>query len=223
MPLFYFFALAQLLQGLAYYVPLIYLPSYATSLGLSGTMGALLLVVASFAQVLGQMAFGFVSDMRIPRLWVDGRVPVHILLFLSTSVSGISILALWGLARSLGMLIAFAALYGISAGGFAVLWARMSTTLSSSPSLALTTFSYFALTKGIGNVLTGPIGSALISRSPHADRDVYADGKFEGIVLYSGACMLASAAVMVAWGAGRKMVGVVRRGKGEEGKEGCAA
>ncbi|KAI4140413.1 MAG: hypothetical protein LQ341_003844, partial [Variospora aurantia] len=125
MPLFYFFALAQLLQGLAYYVPLIYLPSYATSLGLSGTMGALLLVVASFTQVLGQMAFGFVSDMRIPRLWVDGRVPVHILLFVSTFVSGISILALWGPARSLGMLVAFAALYGMSAGGFAVLWARM--------------------------------------------------------------------------------------------------
>ncbi|KAL9053515.1 MAG: hypothetical protein Q9206_003909, partial [Seirophora lacunosa] len=125
MPLFYCFALAQLLQGLGFYLPTFYLPSYAISMGLSGTMGAFLLVIASFSQVLGQMAFGCVSDMRIKRLWIDGRVPVHILLFVSTFMSGISILALWGPARSQGMLIAFATVYGMSAGGFAVLWARM--------------------------------------------------------------------------------------------------
>ncbi|KAL8961764.1 MAG: hypothetical protein Q9193_001723, partial [Seirophora villosa] len=38
MPLFYCFALAQLLQGLGFYLPTIYLPSYAISMGLSGTM-----------------------------------------------------------------------------------------------------------------------------------------------------------------------------------------
>ena len=53
MPLFYIFSLAALLQGLGYYFPTIYLPSYATSLGLSDRIGALLLVVVSVAQVLG--------------------------------------------------------------------------------------------------------------------------------------------------------------------------
>lgn len=125
MPLFYFFALAGLLQGLGFYFPTIYLPSYAMSLGLSPTMGALLLVVYSFAQVLGQMAFGYVSDMRIKRFWLDERVPVHLLIFISSFVSGVSILALWGPARSIGMLVAFAFFYGMSAAGFAVLWARM--------------------------------------------------------------------------------------------------
>ncbi|KAL8900982.1 MAG: hypothetical protein Q9207_005428 [Kuettlingeria erythrocarpa] len=130
MPLFYFFALAALLQGLGFFFPTIYLPSYATSLGLSSTMGALLLVIYSLAQVVGQMAFGYVSDMRIKRLWQGERVPVEILVFLSPCVSGVAILALWGPAHSLGMLIAFAMVYGISAGGFAVLWARMVRPIS---------------------------------------------------------------------------------------------
>lgn len=124
-PLFYFFALAGLLQGLGFYFPTIYLPSYATALGLSDTIGASLLMVCSFAQLLGQLAFGYFSDLRIQHFWMDKRVPVEILVFLSPFVSGVSILALWGMAHSLPVLVVFAIFYGIFAGGFAVLWARM--------------------------------------------------------------------------------------------------
>ncbi|KAL8922799.1 MAG: hypothetical protein Q9208_004924 [Pyrenodesmia sp. 3 TL-2023] len=223
LPLFYFFALAGLLQGLGFYFPTIYLPSYATSLGLSSTMGALLLVIYSLAQVVGQMAFGHVSDMRIKRLWQDQRVPVEILVFLSPCVSGVAILVLWGPAHSLGMLIAFAIVYGISAGGFAVLWARMASTLSPSPALALTTFSYFACMKGIGNIVTGPISSALISLSPDVDHDVYANGRFKGIVAYSGACMLASAAVMVVWWVSKRVKGCMARKDGSGTADECLA
>ena len=134
MPLFYIFALAGLLQGLGFYFPIIYLPSYATSLGLSGTMGALLLVILSFAQMLSQIGFGYVSDMRVRRLWKDERVPVGILVFVSTVISGLAILGLWGPARSFAMLAAFAMLYGLSAGGFVVLWARMVCCFRSSRS-----------------------------------------------------------------------------------------
>ncbi|KAL8826639.1 MAG: hypothetical protein Q9170_007327 [Blastenia crenularia] len=212
MPLFYVFALATLLQGLGFYFPTIYLPAYATSLGLSGTMGALLLVIYSFAQVLSQLAFGYVSDLRIKRLWLDERVPVEILIFISPLVSAISIFVLWGPARSLGMLVAFALLYGLSAGGFVVLWARMSTTLSPKPALALTTFSYFACMKGIGNVVTGPISAALLS--PQVSHDEYGIGRFKGIVLFSGAVMMGCAMVMVLWVVGKRVVMCVSR-KGE--------
>ncbi|KAL8799604.1 MAG: hypothetical protein Q9200_007499, partial [Gallowayella weberi] len=83
MPLFYVFSLTAVLQGLGFYFPMIYLPSYATSLGLSDGIGALLLVVSSLAQTLGQLAFGYFSDLRVKRFWRDERVPVEILLFVS--------------------------------------------------------------------------------------------------------------------------------------------
>ncbi|KAL9028555.1 MAG: hypothetical protein Q9180_007147, partial [Flavoplaca navasiana] len=92
MPLFYIFSLAALLQGLGYYFPTIYLPLYATSLGLSDHIGALLLVVVSVAQMLGQIAFGYSSDLRIKRLLMDKRVPVEVLVFISSLMSGIAIL-----------------------------------------------------------------------------------------------------------------------------------
>ncbi len=124
-PLFYVFSLVVLLQGLAFYFPLIYLPSYATSLGLSDRIGALLLVVCSFAQMLGQIAFGKFSDLRIKRFWIEQRISVEILIFISPLMSGIAILGLWGIASSISMLVVFALVYGVFAGGFVVLWARM--------------------------------------------------------------------------------------------------
>ncbi|KAL8941909.1 MAG: hypothetical protein Q9216_001982 [Gyalolechia sp. 2 TL-2023] len=166
MPLFYFFTLATLLQGLGFFFPAIYLPSYATSVGLSTTIGALLLVIYSIAQILGQMAIGYISDMRITRFGLNGRVPVEIL----------------------------------------------STTLSTNPTLALTTFSYFACMKGIGNVATGPVSSALLS--PRVSRNQYGIGKFGGIVMFSGTVMMASALVMVVWGVGSRVVRCMQR-KGE--------
>ncbi|KAL8871379.1 MAG: hypothetical protein Q9174_002772 [Haloplaca sp. 1 TL-2023] len=132
MPLFYCFALAGLSQGSAMYFPIIYLPSYAASLGMTSTVGAALLVICSFAQLLGQLGFGYLSDLRVRRLWIDKRVPVEFLVFLSPFVAGISILTFWGMAHSLPMLIVFAMCYGIFGGGFAVLWARMHHTLRKS-------------------------------------------------------------------------------------------
>lgn len=125
MPLFYIFSLATLLQGLGYYFPRIYLPSYTTLLGLSDRIGALLLVVVSVAQMLGRIAFGYSSDLRIKRLLMDKRVPVEALVFISSLMAGIAILGLWGMASSIAALIMFALIYGIFAGGFVVLWARM--------------------------------------------------------------------------------------------------
>ncbi|KAL8706945.1 MAG: hypothetical protein Q9201_000106 [Fulgogasparrea decipioides] len=212
MPLFYFFALAGLLQGLGFYFPTIYLPSYATSLGYSDAIGALLLMICSLGQLFGQLAFGYWSDMRIKRFWMDERVPVEILVFISPFVSGISILAMWGVARSLPLLVVFAMFYGFFAGGFAVLWARMGTTLSPNPALALATLSIFACLKGIGNVVTGPVSSALVN--PDVALGEYGIGRFSGIVMYSGACMMASAAVMVVWCAGRQLVRACKK-KGE--------
>lgn len=125
MPLFYCFALAGLLQGMAYYFPGFFAASYAESLGMSSTIGALQLVVAALGQLTGQIAFGYFSDLRLPGFWIDKRLPVEILVFISPFISGVAVLALWGTARSLGMLIAFDIIFGFFGGGFVVLWARM--------------------------------------------------------------------------------------------------
>ena len=83
--LFWFFATSVLLHGLGYFYPTLYLPSYASSLGYSPNVGALLLALFSLMQVPSQIGIGYLSDKR---------VLVEMLAFLPPLVSAISILTL---------------------------------------------------------------------------------------------------------------------------------
>ena len=67
-PLFFLYTTSNLCQAIGYFFPSLYLPSYASSLGLSPATGALLLALFSMAQVGGQLTFGFLSDNRLPAL-----------------------------------------------------------------------------------------------------------------------------------------------------------
>ena len=185
-PLFWFFAASVLLQGLGHFFPTLFLPSYADALGYSPAVGALLLALFSLTQVFGQVSCGYLSDRR---------VSVEMLAFIFPLISAISILTLWGLARSLAPLIVFSLLYGFWGGGYVVLWAKMCSELSDDPTVALMAFGTFAFLKGVGNVITGPISAELIR--PQTLTWEYAVGKYMWIVSYSGVCMFACSIIMV--------------------------
>lgn len=185
-PVFYFFSASVLFQGLGHYFPTLYLPLYATLLGYSSLMGALLLALFSVAQIIGQVGIGHLSD---------GRVSVQMLAFIIPFVSCIAIFTLWGFGRSLACLIPFSLIYGVFAGGYLTLWARMGMTFGDDEDVALTTFGIFAFLKGIGNIITGPIGAALVAQD--VVTKAYGLERYRSIVIYCGACMLACALVMV--------------------------
>lgn len=188
-PLFCFFTASVLLQGLGYFYATLYLPSYASSLGYSPNVGALLLALFSFSQVPGQIFVGYLSDNRASVEW---------LAFLAPLVSAIAILTLWGLAHSLPPLITFSLLYGFFGGGYVVLWAKMGMEVSDEPTGALVTFGIFAFLKGVGNVITGPISAALVGREVVVrGADGYGLGRYRWIVSYSGTCMAVCAGTMV--------------------------
>ncbi|KAL9586847.1 MAG: hypothetical protein Q9203_003724 [Teloschistes exilis] len=185
-PVYYFFSASVLFQGLGHFFPTLYLPSYATLLGYSSSMGALLLALFSVAQIIGQVGVGYLSD---------GRVSVQVLAFVGPSVSCIAVFTLWGFGRSLACLIPFSLIYGVFAGGYLPLWARMGMTFGDDEDVALTTFGTFAFLKGVGNIITGPIGAALVAQV--ADTKAYGLERYRSIVIYCGFCMLACAMVMV--------------------------
>ena len=187
-PIFYLYAASNLFQGLDFYLPLLFLPSYATSIGLSAEAGALLLAVASFAQVIGQVIFGYLSD---------GRIGLHTLLFVSPFISAIAAFTLWGFASSLPLLIMFSIVYGLFAEAYAALWARMCTRVSDNPAAALASYSILSFEKGIGNVLSGPISAGLLSQTVVLGS--YGVSRYENLILFTGGCMLLSALTMVAW------------------------
>ena len=187
-PFLYVFATSNIFQGLAFYMPLLFLPSYATSLGLSAEAGALLLALVSLAQVIGQVTFGFLSD---------DRLHLHFLIFISPFVSSVAAFSLWGFASSLTPLIFFSIIYGFFAASYVVLWAKMGLILTNDPTASLVTYSIFAFEKGVGNVLVGPISNLL--NVPTITKGSYGAEKYRGIVLFTGVCMLISSLVVVVW------------------------
>lgn len=179
-PTMYILLLTNLFQGLGFYLPFIYLPSFAHGLGYSSTKGALLLALANAAQVVGQYGFGHFSD----------TVDVHVLLFVSSAVSAISVLSLWGLAKSLASLIVFSVLYGGFAGGFVTLWIRMSTCCTENEAVVKTIFSLLAFEKGVGNIISGPVSAAL--KANMFNEQKYGLGEYKWIVIFTGVCMAVS-------------------------------
>lgn len=182
-PLFWIYTASNLVNGLGYFFPSIYLPSYAAYLGFSPIQGALLVGLLSTSQVFGQFTFGYLSDKRMP---------VNFLIMVSTVISAASVLALWGFAFTFVRLVSFSLIYGFFGAGYTAMWARMGTAISAEPTIAFTTFGLFCMQKGIGNVLTGPISAALIGQE--VKERVYGVFKFESIILFTGSCMLVSGA-----------------------------
>jgi predicted MFS family arabinose efflux permease len=184
-PLFWIYTISNLAQGFGYFFPSLYLPSYATSIGLSSKQGALLLAIMSISQVLGQMSFGYMSDRK---------VSLNSMIVVSTIISSIAVFACWGFARSFGVLLLFAMIYGYFGAGYVALWARMGTAVSGDSTAAFAAFGLLNLGKGLGNVLTGVIGGTFVGDI--SDKQKYGALKFESVVLLTGFCMLFSGSMI---------------------------
>jgi MFS family permease len=187
-PLFWMYCMSNLAQGLGFYFPSLYLPSFASAIGLSPKSGALLVALMSISQVVGQFSFGYLSD---------GRLPLNLLAFISTIVAAIASFTLWGLARSLAPLIMFSLVYGVFGYGYAPMRARMGTAVSGDPSASLAVFSIFCFGQGVGNVLAGALGARLLSQTTNINS--YGAMKYKALVIFTGGCILLSAVSICCW------------------------
>ena len=199
-PLFWIYNLSNLMYGLGYFFPSLFLPSYATTLGLAGWQGALLLTVMSVSQVLGQFTFGYLSD---------GKVKLNYLITGSMLASSIVTFACWGLARSFSLLLVFAIIFGFFGAGYTAMWARMVTAVTEEPSSSLVAFSVFCFGKGVGNILAGPISGQLIVPVVHIPS--YGVVKFSTLVIFTGVAMALSAICVCVWYGTKSIAAVPKR------------
>ncbi|OAA79454.1 Major facilitator superfamily transporter [Akanthomyces lecanii RCEF 1005] len=186
--LFWMYSVSNVLQGFGYFFPALYLPSYASALGLGERSGAVLLAVMSVAQVCGQFAFGYLSDRKIS---------TNVLASTAVAVAAVACLTMWQLARSLALLVCFAVAYGFFGAGYTAMWARMSSNVcKSNGDSASLVFGLLNFGKGLGNVFAGPIGGNLVARGGSQ----FGGGALEyrWVVVFTGVCMLASAGTIAA-------------------------
>ncbi|KAF7918149.1 uncharacterized protein EAE97_011920 [Botrytis byssoidea] len=186
--LFYIYGSATLIYGMGFFYPGVYLPSFATNIGLSGTQGAAILAVMSVAQVAGQFACGYLSDKNFS---------VNALAVGCTIMATISSLLLWGFAKSMGLLIAYGVVYGFFGYGFSTMRVAMGKLICSDPGSVVSIYSIFICLQGVGNVLVGPISGTLLGEKVVLGG--YGVERYRDMVIYTGCCMAGCAGVIGGW------------------------
>ncbi|CAE6408019.1 unnamed protein product, partial [Rhizoctonia solani] len=101
-PLFICVASTIFIQALAYFPVSLYMSVYTTSLGLPPVDGTIVLAVFNLATTIGQIAFGYFSDL----------VPYHYIIIVSSVGASLSAYLLWGFAHNLGVIFAFVVVFG---------------------------------------------------------------------------------------------------------------
>lgn len=164
---FWILQAGNVIQGFGYFLPTTYLPSYSTStIGLSPTMGTLLVSLFNATSVFGGITIGMLCD----------RFAVTNILLISSLGSALSVFLFWGMAASsdggssqtaLALLTVFSIFYGFFAGGFSSTWSGIITKIKNDSSSSMETGLVFGLLaggRGIGNVISGPLSSVLIQQ-----------------------------------------------------------
>ncbi|CCO27106.1 hypothetical protein BN14_01140 [Rhizoctonia solani AG-1 IB] len=101
------------LQGFAYFLPIVYLPTFAQDMMLSDSQASLALALLNGSSVISRVTLGHLSDVLNP--WV--------LATLTLAATSIATFVLWGaLATTIGTLSVYSILFGALAGGFSSLW-----------------------------------------------------------------------------------------------------
>ncbi|KAH6606951.1 hypothetical protein Trco_006104 [Trichoderma cornu-damae] len=188
-PLFWVYGSAVLVQGIGFFFPVVFLPSYASVFDISSVKGALLVSLMSVAQVLGQFAFGYLSDKSLP---------VSLLMTICCAFAAAASFTFWGLAKSLPLLAMFSLVYGFFAFGFGTMRVAMGRAVSDDPSTVFATYAMFVFLMGVGNILVGPLSAELVAPRPVV-REHYAGNKYEPMVVLTGATSFLAAFIVLAW------------------------
>ena len=183
-PHFWVLTASNILQAFAYFIPFIYLPGYATSMGLSPRAGALLLAALNVSTTVGQVGFGFLTT-RVKN--------VFILVFVTMFVSSVACFAVWGFGQSLGPLLAFAILFGVFGGAYVVFWTEFSF-LAEEPQVV---YGLMAFGKGVGSITATPIAKSLMNRPISVGG--FGLGRYQPVIVYMSSLLMASSLAVLGW------------------------
>ncbi|GJE97530.1 hypothetical protein PsYK624_137510 [Phanerochaete sordida] len=194
---FWVFIVINTLQGFAHYIPLIWLPTFAVSLGRSTSQGSLALTLSNTAALPAAFVMGWLSD----------RMDIWALAFCVSLLSALATFTLWGVAAaSYAGILAFGVVYGVTAGTWSSLWSGFVRPIAKGdPAVAATIINCMMLSRGIGNILSTPISTALQSvkndffrtANAHAAGLTVDGGRFSAVILFTGGCFAAGAIVTV--------------------------
>lgn len=178
-PTFALFQLCNTVEALGFFLPSLYLPSYADSLGASSSLQALTVILFNVASVGGCVLMGAIVD----------KVDVTTCILISTAGSTIGVFLIWGFSMSLAPLYVFCIVYGLFAGSYTSTWPGiMREVVQKKPSAESSiVFACLAAGRGIGNVVSGPLSESLVKGLPWKGVPSYGYGSGYGtLIVFTG-------------------------------------
>ena len=176
---FWLLQIGLIIESLGYFIPSIYLPTLARSLGLSTSTGTLLVALINGAAVFSTITMGMLID----------RFHVTTVILLSTVGAAISVFLFWGLSTALPLLCIFSILYGFFAGGFVSTNAGVIKLVKQRDESADVGMLIGLLSagRGIGAVLSGPLSEALLNERPWQGKAGLGYGSgYGGLIVFTG-------------------------------------
>ncbi|KAF7716590.1 Uncharacterized protein PECH_004399 [Penicillium ucsense] len=173
----------NILEAVGYFLPTIYLPSFARSLGAGGIESSLTVILFNLASVFGCIAMGSLVD----------RCHATTCILASTVGSTIAVFCIWGFADSLGPLYVFCIMYGLFAGSFSSTWPAIVSEIKKKSTFADASivFGFLSTGRGIGNIISGPLSEALLKGSPWQGLAAKAYGSgFGPLIVFTGVSAL---------------------------------
>ncbi|KAK4135345.1 MFS general substrate transporter [Trichocladium antarcticum] len=184
---FLLYQLFNVLQSVGFFLPGIYLPSYARAvLGAGAFPAVVAMLLLNVASVFGCVAMGSLID----------RVEVTTCFLVATVGATLGTFLLWGLSVNLAVLYLFAVVYGLFAGAYSAAWpgvmkeitrigAADGSGMGNDPSMV---FAFLAMGRGVGNVISGPLSEQLLRGLPWQGRAFggYGSG-YGGLIAFTGA------------------------------------
>lgn len=153
-PAFWILQAGNIFQGLGYFMPILYMPSFAADRGWPTITGTIAVILCNVSIVIGATMIG----------WIIDRYHVTTAIMISCLGTVVSVFIFWSFSVYQPMLFIFAVTYGIFAGGFPATWVgcgnpvRRRYPVENGMIVAL-----FTAGKGIASVISGPISGALVS------------------------------------------------------------
>ena len=184
---FMLYQLFNTLQAVGFFLPGIYLPSYAsTVLGAGSFPAVVTMMLLNVASVFGCVAMGSLID----------KLDVTVCLLVSTIGATLGTFLLWGLSVNLPVLYLFCVVYGLFAGAYTSAWPGVmkeitrigvadGSGMGNDPSMV---FAFLAMGRGVGNVVSGPLSEALLEGLPWKGEAFggYGSG-YGGLIAFTGA------------------------------------
>lgn len=189
-PVFAISQLCNVIESLGYFLPPLYLPTYARStFGTGNFLSTLTIILLNGAGCVGNISMGLLVD----------KLHFTTCVLISTVGTAIAVFCLWGLSTNLGTLYVFCLAYGLFAACWASTWPGIVREVVKKQESADSGMVFASLTlgKGIGNLVSGPLSQALLRASWKGAARGYGSGYgtlivFTGVTAVVGGCSFAA-------------------------------